>query len=81
MESLRVQVILDVSTPLSRGCKVWLEQGNLGWVSFNKKGCPTSVIGVDELLMVINTLCGVSQEQRFRQCGATSIWGWVTFVS
>lgn len=33
-DHLRVRVILDITKPLFRGCKITLEGGNLGWVSF-----------------------------------------------
>lgn len=37
---LRVQVILDISKPLSRGCKITLDDGLVSWVSFKYERLP-----------------------------------------
>ena len=37
---LRVRVILDISKPLSRGRKITLDDGSVGWVSFKYERLP-----------------------------------------
>lgn len=39
-DHVRVRVILDISKPLSRGCKITLDGGTTGWVSFKYKRLP-----------------------------------------
>lgn len=43
---LRVRVVLDISKFLSCGCKITLDDGSVGWVSFKLKGYLLFAIGV-----------------------------------
>ena len=49
---MRVRVILDISKPLSRGRKITLDDGSVGWVSFKYEYYQISAIGVVVLLIV-----------------------------
>lgn len=40
-DHLHVRVILDISKPLCHGCKITLEGGTMGWVSFKYKRLPS----------------------------------------
>ena len=53
---MRVRVILDISKPLSRGRKITLDDGSVGWVSFKYEYYQISAIGVVVLLTVTKTV-------------------------